>query len=55
MSGSIIECVKEIIAKLMISNAVCSFSDVKSVLNSSTRTSSALFQFQVNIGLLQSY
>ena len=49
MSGPIIECVKEMIAKLMISNAVCSFSDVKSVLNSSTRTSSALFQFQVNM------
>ncbi len=49
MSGPIIECVKEMIAKLMISNAVCSFSDVKAVLNSASRTSSALFQFQVNM------
>lgn len=49
MSGPIIECVKEMIAKLMISNAVCSFSDVKTVLNSASRTSSALFQFQVNM------
>jgi type IV secretion system protein VirB6 len=49
MSGPLIECVKEMIAKLMVSNAVCSFSDIKSVLNSSTRTSSALFQFQVNM------
>ena len=49
MSGPIIECVQEMIAKLMVSNAVCSFSDVTSVLNSSARTSSALFQFQVNM------
>ena len=49
MSGPIIECVKEMIAKLMVSNAVCSFSDVKTVLNSASRTSSALFQFQVNM------
>lgn len=49
MSGPIIECVKEMIAKLMISNDVCSFGDVKAVLGSSSRTSSALFQFQVNM------
>jgi type IV secretion system protein VirB6 len=46
MTGPIIECVKEMIAKLMISNSVCSFDDVKYVINSNARTSSALYQFQ---------
>lgn len=32
MSGPIIECVKEMIAKLMISSAVCSFDDVQAVI-----------------------
>ena len=49
MSGPVIECVRDMIAKLMVSNAVCNFTDVKDILNSSTRTSSALFQFQVNM------
>jgi len=49
MSGPLIECVKEMIAKLMISSAVCSFDDVKQVLGSNSRQSSALFQFQKNM------
>jgi len=49
MSGPLIECVKEMIAKLMISSAVCSFDDVQQVLGSSSRQSSALFQFQKNM------
>ncbi len=49
MSGPIIECVKEMIAKLMISVSVCNFQDVENVLNSPTRTTSALFQFQVGM------
>ncbi|MDA9163413.1 type IV secretion system protein, partial [Rickettsiaceae bacterium] len=49
ITGPLIECVKEMIAKLMISSAVCSFDDVNLVLGSSTRRSSALFQFQVNM------
>ncbi len=46
MTGPLIECVREMIAKLMISSAVCSFDDVKNVLGSNSRVSSALFQFQ---------
>ena len=49
ITGPLIECVKEMIAKLMISSEVCSFDDVNLVLGSSSRTSSALFQFQVNM------
>ncbi len=49
ITGPLIECVKEMIAKLMISSAVCSFDDVNLVLGSSSRRSSALFQFQVNM------
>ncbi len=51
MTGPLIECVKEMIAKLMISTAVCSFDDVKLVLGSNSRTTSALFQFQKNMHL----
>ena len=49
MSGTIIECVKQMVSQLMISNAVCNFDDALTVLGSPTRTSSALFQFQVNM------
>jgi len=49
MTGPLIECVKEMIAKLMISSAVCSFDDVQQVLGSNSRHSSALFQFQRNM------
>lgn len=51
MTGPLIECVKEMIAKLMISTAVCSFDDVKLVLGSNSRTTSALFQFQKKMHL----
>lgn len=46
MTGPLIECVKEMVAKLTISNAVCSFDDVNTVLGSSTRYTSSLFMFQ---------
>jgi type IV secretion system protein VirB6 len=46
MTGPLIECVREMIAKLMISSSVCSFDDVKNVIGSSSRVTSALFQFQ---------
>ena len=39
----------KMIAKLMISSAVCSFDDVKDVLGSNSRVTSALFQFQQNM------
>ncbi len=51
MTGPLIECVKEMIAKLMISTAVCSFDDVKLVLGSNSRTTSSLFQFQKKMHL----
>ena len=49
MTGPLIECVREMIAKLMISSAVCSFDDVKNILGSTSRVTSALYQFQVNM------
>ena len=49
MSGPIIECVKEMVAKLMISVDVCDFGDVKSYINSPGRTTSALFKFQLGM------
>lgn len=49
MTGPLIECVREMIAKLMISSAVCSFDDVKNVLGSNSRVTSALYQFQKNM------
>lgn len=49
MTGPIIECVKEMIAKLMISSSVCSFDDMSQVLGSISRESSSLFQFQQNM------
>lgn len=51
MTGPIIECVKEMIAKLMVSNTVCNFEDVKVVLGSNARTSSSLFIFQQKMHL----
>ncbi len=48
-SGPVIECVQEMIAKLMISRAVCSFDDVSAVLGSDARATSSLFKFQQNM------
>ena len=49
ISGPLVECVKTMIARLMISDQVCSIDDIKTVLSSSARSSSSLFQFQVNM------
>ncbi|MCP5369323.1 MAG: hypothetical protein H6909_01345 [Rickettsiaceae bacterium] len=48
-SAPVIECVKEMIAKLMISRDVCSFDDVSNVLGSTSRATSSLFKFQQNM------
>lgn len=49
MSSPVIECVQEMIAKLMISRDVCSFSDFRTVFNTEARSTSALFEFQQNM------
>ena len=49
MTGPLIECVKEMIAKLMISKEVCSFDDIETVVGSDARHTSALFLFQKNM------
>lgn len=49
VSGPIIECVKEMVAKMMISNSVCSFDDVKAVMGSELRKTSSFFLFQQNM------
>ena len=60
ISAPIIECIKEMTARLLISNDVCTFDDIDKVLNSNKRESSVLFQFQRNMhrivmGLLTIY
>jgi len=47
ITSPLIECVKQMIARLLISKDVCSFDDVNQVINSASRQTSSLFQFQV--------
>lgn len=49
MTSPLIECIRQMIARLLISQDVCSFDDVNSVVNSASRKTSALFQFQVGM------
>lgn len=49
MTSPLIECIRQMIARLLISQDVCSFDDVNSVVNSASRQTSALFQFQVGM------
>ena len=49
ISGPIIECVKDMIAKMMVSKEVCSFDEINQVLGSSARKESVFFQFQKNM------
>ena len=47
MTSPLIECIRQMIARLLISKDVCSFDDVNSVINLASRNTSSLFQFQV--------
>jgi type IV secretion system protein VirB6 len=49
ISSPLIECIKEMTARLLISKDVCTFDQVNQVINSSKRESSVLFQFQRNM------
>lgn len=49
ITAPLIECVKEMTARLLISKDVCRFDDISKVINSSKRESSTLFQFQRNM------
>lgn len=49
MTSPLIECIRQMIARLLISEDVCSFDDVNAVVNSASRQTSALFQFQVGM------
>ncbi|MCC8368837.1 MAG: type IV secretion system protein [Rickettsia endosymbiont of Oxypoda opaca] len=50
ITAPLIECIKEMTARLLISRDVCSFDDINQVITDpSKRNSSALFQFQVNM------
>jgi type IV secretion system protein VirB6 len=49
MTGPLIECVKQMAARLMVSTEVCTFSDINLVLNTASRETSAFFQFQKNM------
>lgn len=49
MTGPLVECIREMVVKLTISNQVCHFSDLDLVASTSARESSSLFQFQKNM------
>lgn len=49
ITSPIIECIKQMIVKLLISRDVCSFKDLNKVVNSPARESSSFFQFQRNM------
>jgi type IV secretion system protein VirB6 len=49
MTGPLVECVKSMAARLMISKDVCSIDEAHKVLGSPSRVTSSLFQFQVNM------
>lgn len=49
ISAPIIECIKEMTARLMISRDVCSFDDLNLVVGTAKRESSLFFQFQKNM------
>lgn len=46
MTAPLIECIREMTARLMVSQEVCTFEDVNSLVNSAAKGSSVLFQFQ---------
>ncbi|WP_375327078.1 type IV secretion system protein [Candidatus Tisiphia endosymbiont of Nemotelus uliginosus] len=46
ITAPLIECFKEMTARLLLSREVCTFDDVNNIVNSSTRDSSMFFQFQ---------
>ncbi|AFC70465.1 TrbL/VirB6 family protein [Rickettsia australis] len=49
MTSPLIECMRQMIARLLISKDVCSFDNVDQVVNFASRQDSALFQFQVGM------
>ncbi|AFE54735.1 TrbL/VirB6 family protein [Rickettsia typhi] len=49
MTSPLIECIRQMIARLLISKDVCSFDNVDQVVNLASRQDSALFQFQVGM------
>ena len=49
MTSPLIECVRQMIARLLISKDVCSFKDVGYVIDLASRETSVLFQFQVGM------
>ncbi len=49
ISSPLIECVKQMATKLLVSDSVCSFDQIDQVINSPQRESSPLFQFQRNM------
>ncbi|MGX6959859.1 MAG: type IV secretion system protein [Rickettsia endosymbiont of Pentastiridius leporinus] len=49
MTSPLIECMRQMIARLLISKDVCDFSNVEAVIDSASRQTSSLFQFQVGM------
>lgn len=49
ITAPLIECIREMTARLMVSRDSCDFSDINLVMNSASRDTSALFTFQKNM------
>lgn len=49
ISAPLIECIKEMTARLLISRSVCSFDSINAIMSTSLRESSALFKFQTGM------
>ncbi len=51
ITGPLVTCIKEMVAKLLISTEICSFENLENNLVTVNRSSSSLFQFQTNMHL----
>ncbi len=49
ITAPLIECMKEMTARLLVSRDVCTFDEINQVINSNKRETSILFQFQRNM------
>lgn len=49
ITSPIIECIREMLVRILISKDVCSFDDITKVINTTRRETSSLFQFQRNM------
>ena len=49
MSGAVVNCVKEMVTRLMIGTSICNFNNITKDITKVDRDSSTLFSFQRNM------